>query len=207
MKDNWRWVAAVLLYLAVPIYGFSQCVKHYRIRHNVQHVAISDVSQRVTEDLQQFELSDFETYRNEDSKSRIVCVEEPEGLGEAPAVVVLSFDHAPDPQKSLNDVKSSGVAKGLATKSQFIGWRSAHEAGLELPNVAAEQFFYIEVGRDYFDSTVIITTAFSLICLIPLAWVYMELDNYQFKDQMAAEYVTSNVALQVSLAKQDTYRY
>ena len=207
MKDDWRWVAAVLLYLAVPIYGISHCVKHYQIRHNVRHVAISDIPNRVTEDLQQFEINDFEIYGNEDSKSRIVCVAQPESPDDDPAVVVLFCSYSSDPQKSFDDINSSGVAKGLITSSQTISKKWAFEEGWDLPDVAAERIFYIHADRDYFDSTAIIAIAFTLICLIPLAWVYMELEERRFKDSVAANNVTSSVALQVELAKQATYRY
>ena len=207
MVKDWRWKAAILIYLAIPAFGFLQCVKQYQILDNVQHVDISELPKRIAPDLQQFQMSGFEIYGESEHKSKIVCVGKTETPDETPVVVVLECKTAPDPEKAITNITASGTAKGLASTSQNISKKLAAKMALQLPYSAPEKIFYVNVEKQYLSSTIIITIFFSLIGFIPLAWAYKILDEAQFKKRKATHYALGSVALQLEIAKQEIYRY
>ena len=205
--DDWRWKAAVLLYLAIPLYGGWQIVKQYRALHDVEHVNLADLPSCLADDPHQFKISGFEVYGELGSSAKILCIAETETPDEIPALIVLDCRKAPDQDKAIADIIDSQIVQGLASSSSYITRKTAIEREYVIPHLTPEKIYWVYVGKEYYSATIMLTIAFTLIGLIPLVWVYVKLDDLYHNNRLAATRISSSVALQVQIAKHENWRY
>ena len=208
MIKDWRWKLAILMFSIAPAYGIGKYIEYYQIQNSETEVAVSDFESKISESLAQFQINEFETEDVQIVESgkyeyAVVTSVDSESPTDAPAAVLLrqrKWDaHAP-----LNDQVASGVVSGLVSSRQKLNSESLAEMGLPI-SASAGWVYFVDVNRDYLSEISKLTTAFVFIGLGVLFLVYTKLEDRYVAMQNRRSYVNGQVALQLSIARQETY--
>ena len=208
MIKDWRWKLAILMFSIAPAYGIGKYIEYYQIQNSETEVAVSDFESKISENLAQFQINEFETEDVQIVESgkyeyAVVTSVDSESPTDAPAAVLLrqrKWDaHAP-----LNDQVASGVVSGLVSSRQKLNSESLAEMGLPI-SASAGWVYFVDVNRDYLSEISKLTTVFVFIGLGVLFVVYTKLEDRYLAMQNRRSYVNGQVALQLSIARQETY--
>ena len=208
MTKDWRWKLAILMFSLVPAYGIGKFIEHYQIQNSETEVAVTDFESKISESLSQFQINGFETEDVQIVESgkyeyAVVTSVDSESPTDAPATVLLrqrKWDaHAP-----LNDQIASGVVSGLVSSRQQSNSESLAEMGLPI-STSAEWVYFVDVNRDYLSEIAKLTTAFVFIGLVVLFLVYTKLEDQYVDIRNHRSRVNGQVALALSIARQETY--
>ena len=208
MIKDWRWKLAILMFSIAPAYGIGKYIEYYQIQNSETEVAVSDFESKISENLAQFQINEFETEDVQIVESgkyeyAVVTSVDSESPPDAPATVLLrqrKWDaHAP-----LNDQVASGVVSGLVSSRQKLNSESLAEMGLPI-SASAGWVYFVDVNRDYLSEISKLTTVFVFIGLGVLFVVYTKLEDRYLAMQNRRSYVNGQVALQLSIARQETY--
>ena len=208
MIKDWRWKLAILMFSIAPAYGIGKYIEYYQIQNSETEVAVSDFESKISESLAQFQINEFETEDVQIVESgkyeyAVVTSVDSESPTDAPAAVLLrqrKWDaHAP-----LNDQVASGVVSGLVSSRQKFNSESLAEMGLPI-SASAGWVYFVDVNRDYLSGIAKLTTVFVFIGLGVLFVVYTKLEDRYLAMQNRRSYVNGQVALQLSIARQETY--
>ena len=208
MTKDWRWKLAILMFSLVPAYGIGKFIEHYQIQNSETEVAVTDFESKISESLAQFQINEFETEDVQIVESgkyeyAVVTSVDSESPTDAPATVLLrqrKWDaHAP-----LNDQVASGVVSGLVSSRQKLNSESLAEMGLPI-SASAGWVYFVDVNRDYLSGIAKVTTAFVFVGLGVLFVVYTKLEDRHVAMQNRRSHVNGQVALQLSIARQETY--
>lgn len=208
MIKDWRWKLAILMFSIAPAYGIGKYIEYYQIQNSETEVAVSDFESKISESLAQFQINEFETEDVQIVESgkyeyAVVTSVDSESPTDAPAAVLLrqrKWDaHAP-----LNDQVASGVVSGLVSSRQKFNSESLAEMGLPI-SASAGRVYFVDVNRDYLPGIAKLTTVFVFIGLGVLFVVYTKLEDRYLAMQNRRSYVNGQVALQLSIARQETY--
>lgn len=171
-------------------------------------MAVSDFESKVSDSLAQFQINGFETEDVQIAETgkyeyAVVTSADSESPTGAPTTVLLrqrKWDaHAP-----LSDQIASGVVSGLVSSGQQASSEGLAEMGLPISDSAGWVYF-VDVNRDYLSGIAKVTTAFVFVGLGVLFVVYTKLEDRHVAMQNRRSHVNEQVALQLSIARQETY--
>lgn len=213
MTKNWRWKLAIAIFSMIPAYGIGKYIEHWQIHHAETEVTVLDFEGEVCEGgerLQQFAVSGFEPEAVEIIKTKkheyavVASVEEVDSGGTLGSVVIV-FKRRKSDAGSLQDAVSEGVVSGLVSSEQWISRDTLLELGFDLPTTTPTSTLYVNVDREYMSRTAKVTVAFVLIGLGVLFVVYTKLEDRYVDARNRRSHVNGQVALQMAIARQESY--
>ena len=184
-------------------------IEHLQIQNSVADVQVSNLRVSVSKELKQFLVSGFTTEEVEvvefaNREYAIVTSAENRKFG-LPSVVVLKRNKSE--LGSLGEQVSSGVVTGLASSRQFISKKRLNQLGFDLPDSSPETLLYVDVDREYLSVIIGVTAAYIVFGLIGLFFVYQKLDDMRAEKRNHRANVNAQVALQLAITRQETYKY
>ena len=208
MTKDWRWKLAILMFSIVPAYGIGKYIEYYQIQNSETEVAVSDFESKISESLSQFQINGFESEDVQIVESgryeyAVVTSVASESPTDVPRTILLR-QRKWDANAPLNDQIASGVVSGLVSSSQQFNSESLAEMGLPIADSAGRVYF-VDVNRDYLPEIAKVTTAFVFVGLGVLFVVYTKLEDRYVATQNRRSQVNGQVALQLSIARQETY--
>ena len=208
MTKDWRWKLAILMFSIVPAYGIGKYIEYYQIQNSETEVAVSDFESKISESLSQFQINGFESEDVQIVESgryeyAVVTSVASESPTDVPRTILLR-QRKWDANAPLNDQIASGVVSGLVSSSQQFNSESLAEMGLPIADSAGRVYF-VDVNRDYLPEIAKVTTAFVFVGLGVLFVVYTKLEDRYVATQNRRSQVKGQVALQLSIARQETY--
>ena len=208
MIKDWRWKLAILMFSIAPAYGIGKYIEYYQIQNSETEVAVSDFESKISESLSQFQINGFESEDVQIVESgryeyAVVTSVASESPTDVPRTILLR-QRKWDANAPLNDQIASGVVSGLVSSSQQFNSESLAEMGLPIADSAGRVYF-VDVNRDYLPEIAKVTTAFVFVGLGVLFVVYTKLEDRYVATQNRRSQVKGQVALQLSIARQETY--